>query len=299
MERSEYIFYGIIGWMKYYEGCCAEDTIEGGGNYPAEQKHEACNFKDISGKVYGYVQPSGDSIKIERIGGDLFEDKDKIDDVLVIWVAPGFKGRVIVGWYEHATVYRNVKMMNGVKPRSGIRYNVVAKSSDCVLIPYEMRDFVVPQGKGYTGQSNVWYADSETGIDFSKRVKDYVANFSITAITDQDITDTIVVEGGKRLVKACRYERDARARAICIREKGVKCSVCGMSFENVYGEIGKGFIHVHHMVPVSMMDGPMEYDAKGGLVPVCPNCHAMLHRKEGMVPYTPEELKEIMRKVKK
>jgi 5-methylcytosine-specific restriction protein A len=62
----------------------------------------------------------------------------------------------------------------------------------------------------------------------------------------------------------------------------------------MYGEIGKGFIHVHHLKPVSEINGEYEVDPIEHLVPVCPNCHAMLHSQHP--PLTIEELKKQLRK---
>ena len=87
-----------------------------------------------------------------------------------------------------------------------------------------------------------------------------------------------------------RYERSREARNACIAEKGCRCAVCGMDFEQTYGEIGKGFIHVHHLIPISSIGEEYVIDPINDLVPVCPNCHNMLHRKDP--PLKPEELKE-------
>ena len=65
-------------------------------------------------------------------------------------------------------------------------------------------------------------------------------------------------------------------------------------FEATYGEIGKGFIRVHHLVPISSIGKEYELNVERDLAPVCPNCHYMLHRKNP--PYTIEELKEILHK---
>lgn len=78
-----------------------------------------------------------------------------------------------------------------------------------------------------------------------------------------------------------RYERDPEERRKCIERYGNKfeCIVCGMSFEKIYGELGRDFIHVHHVNPLA----DNGKDVSANMIPVCPNCHAMLHRylKEG------------------
>jgi 5-methylcytosine-specific restriction protein A len=87
-----------------------------------------------------------------------------------------------------------------------------------------------------------------------------------------------VYEGAKRRVYVNRYERSPKARAACIAHYGCKCLVCQLNFGETYGVLGAGYIHVHHIVPLSTIDGSYKVDPINDLRPVCPNCHAMLHR---------------------
>lgn len=99
-------------------------------------------------------------------------------------------------------------------------------------------------------------------------------------------------EGTKRSRLVTTYERNPKAREECLRHHGTTCQVCGFIFEKLYGQVGKGFIHVHHAVPVSEIQQEYEVDPANDLFPVCPNCHAMLHKRTP--PYTIAELKEII-----
>ncbi len=101
-------------------------------------------------------------------------------------------------------------------------------------------------------------------------------------------------EGAKKEITVNSYERNSKARQKCIDKFGYNCTVCNINFETVYGDIGKEFIHVHHLVPLSEIKKEYEINASKDLRPVCPNCHAMLHRKSG-VPYSIEELKNILK----
>lgn len=85
------------------------------------------------------------------------------------------------------------------------------------------------------------------------------------------------VEGACGQVTTNRYERDPRARQACLNHFGYGCRVCGMSFQKVYGERGEGFIHVHHIERLA--NGERIIDPTIDLIPVCPNCHAMLHKE--------------------
>ncbi len=75
------------------------------------------------------------------------------------------------------------------------------------------------------------------------------------------------------------YERNPIARKKCIEYHGCKCSICGLSFEEMYGELDKDFIHVHRIVPLNKIGKEYQVNHKTDLIPVCPNCHAMLHKK--------------------
>ncbi|MFV7782772.1 HNH endonuclease [Shewanella marisflavi] len=86
-------------------------------------------------------------------------------------------------------------------------------------------------------------------------------------------------EGSKKTITVNSYERNTKARSECVNRYGVNCIVCGFNFESTYGQRGKGFIHVHHLIPISDIGDEYEINPITDLRPVCPNCHAMLHRK--------------------
>ncbi|MGN0214399.1 MAG: HNH endonuclease [Muribaculaceae bacterium] len=102
-------------------------------------------------------------------------------------------------------------------------------------------------------------------------------------------------EGELGQVTITTHSRNIDARNKCIQSKGIKCYVCGFDFEKTYGELGKGFIHVHHINPISNTNEQYEINIEKDLFPVCPNCHAMLHRKKEST-LSLEELKEIIQK---
>jgi len=87
-------------------------------------------------------------------------------------------------------------------------------------------------------------------------------------------------EGAKTTVVINAHERNSKARAACIAYHGCHCAACDLSFVSKYGELGSDFIHVHHIKPLRAVDEEYEVDPKEDLIPVCPNCHAMIHRTE-------------------
>ncbi len=100
------------------------------------------------------------------------------------------------------------------------------------------------------------------------------------------------VEGAVQRISVNRFERDPEARARAIRHYGSRCLACGFDFRLAYGTLGEGFIHVHHTVPLAQIGKSYIVDPVDDLRPVCPNCHAMLHKRTP--PYTIDELREFM-----
>lgn len=76
------------------------------------------------------------------------------------------------------------------------------------------------------------------------------------------------------------HQRNPQLRRLCLEAYGNKyeCVVCGMNFVQTYGEIGKEFIEVHHLYPISETDGEHEVDPANDMIPLCSNCHSMIHR---------------------
>lgn len=112
-------------------------------------------------------------------------------------------------------------------------------------------------------------------------------------IPEEIESNLLVNEGAKCQITVNAYERNNSARARCISKWKAICAVCDFDFFKTYGEIGKGYIHVHHLIPLSSIGVTYLLNPEEDLRPVCPNCHAMLHRKSP--PLSLDELRELMR----
>lgn len=123
----------------------------------------------------------------------------------------------------------------------------------------------------------------------------YSQNEYISA--DEIETQKFFIEGATKRVLVNAYERNPAARQKCIAHYGAVCAVCGINFEKIYGEIGKGFIHVHHLVAISEIGKEYTINPVKDLRPVCPNCHAMLHRRKP--PFSIDELANMVRERQK
>ena len=103
-----------------------------------------------------------------------------------------------------------------------------------------------------------------------------------------DLREVSAAKGGNTFVEGARFnviesrsERSPAARAKCLELHGLSCLGCGFNFERKYGSLGSGFIHVHHLNPLRAISRSYVVDAEHDLIPLCPNCHAMIHRISG------------------
>lgn len=124
----------------------------------------------------------------------------------------------------------------------------------------------------------------EGGFAWSLRSELFDALVELGLLVDresQPFPDTVVgallFEGAVRRIRVNVFERNQTARALCIRHYGAICAVCSFDFELVYGTIGRGFTHVHHLIELCEIGKDYQVDPVNDLLPVCPNCHAMLH----------------------
>jgi hypothetical protein len=213
-----------IGWMEKYQGQRSGDKIRGGGSYVKSEGrgHEMCNFSADGGILHGYVQPSGGTINIERLGAQ--QNDDLISGITVIWTATRpTGGTAVVGWYKNATVFRHYQTFSKMPPahkRNEIDgYRISAPADQAVLLEVDQRTCEIPrQVKGGMGQSNVWYADSEESVPYVKEILSFV--------------------NGKRGVQAGKGKRSSRQdqeRKALIEKSAI--NTCCRHFESLGYEV--------------------------------------------------------------
>ena len=108
------------------------------------------------------------------------------------------------------------------------------------------------------------------------------------------LAETVIfIEGKNRKYLMNVYERNPKARDSCLKHYGYKCQICSFDFEKIYGSIGKGIIHVHHLIKISDINEEYEIDPIKDLIPICPNCHTVIHSKKEM--FNIDEIKELIK----
>lgn len=131
------------------------------------------------------------------------------------------------------------------------------------------RGYLAPASRGF------WRL-SEIGIEKAQPLS--TGHFRHLAYPDE-VSGTLL-EGAAKKVAVNAYERSVAGRQACIDHYGYRCCVCNFDFEERYGERGKHFVHVHHLVPLASIGESYILDPIKDLRPICPNCHSMIHRTD-------------------
>jgi hypothetical protein len=174
-SQSQHIVFLRVAWMKKYQGVTEEDLPKGAGWYVNEHLDggEVYNYLPIQGYYYGFsrIQKAG-NLRLERLQKPV--TNDKLDNVTVVLFAkhPSTGGEFIVGFYNNATLHRNVIDLPKGTRKDKPFYLFKAKTKDCTLIPHNKRLFELPSDG--PGQSNVWYAHEYHDQRFLKEVTTYI-----------------------------------------------------------------------------------------------------------------------------
>tara|TARA_B110000091_G_scaffold170098_1_gene182582 strand:- start:228 stop:1049 length:822 start_codon:yes stop_codon:yes gene_type:complete len=145
------------------------------------------------------------------------------------------------------------------------------------------------QQSGISIKQEVVDALEKSWLEFTIKNKHIKNNFISNDVLNK--TEETFIEGRSNKSIRTNFERNPGARTKCLSHHGYSCKVCDFNFERTFGETGKDFIHVHHINPISEMKGEYNLNPISDLVPVCPNCHAMIHQRKP--PFTINEIKEM------
>lgn len=161
-----------VGWMTRYRGDTPSDRIINGGRYVVDNGigGEVENFLPRGGRLRGYVQLPGATLRLENLGAS--PDSSFLDSATVVFTAtrPG-GGGYVVGWYSNARVHRQHQ------PQGRYGYIAEAQESDCKLLDLDDRVFPVPRARAGVfglGQSNVRYLHTPEAKPFVRDLRHYI-----------------------------------------------------------------------------------------------------------------------------
>jgi 5-methylcytosine-specific restriction protein A len=178
-----------------------------------------------------------------------------------------------------------------------IEFDILINPDNNVLFDKESLDNIdsnnlqqwFPQQSGIFIKPEIVDALESNWFNFIRENK-YIRNSFVSNDVITDITESFH-EGKSKEIIQTRYERNPQARKTCLNHHGYSCQICNFNFETYFGEVGKGFIHVHHINSIAEIGKEYEIDPKKDLIPVCPNCHAMIHSRRPA--FSIEEIKGI------
>jgi 5-methylcytosine-specific restriction enzyme A len=154
------------------------------------------------------------------------------------------------------------------------------------------------KGKGMIGggklEESIWgeyYQNKQLLNTIANEIRNKILNSRMElSLADEECES--LTEGRRKVYISQKIERDIRLRSMAIKIHGTSCKACGFNFGLVYGEWGKDFIEVHHLVPLGNNEvNERNTDPVKDLIVLCSNCHRMVHRKKGIT-LTLEELKQ-------
>lgn len=148
------------------------------------------------------------------------------------------------------------------------------------------------EGKIISFEDGVTVGDGKSAIRMSiglNATPSTIGNEGVSSLDDVQLPSF----AKRTTVLVNRYERDPQKRRECVEHFGYRCQICNFDFHEVYAELGADFIHVHHLEPLAEVGGEHDIDPTVDLIPVCPNCHAILHRVTPAL--KPDELKRLIK----
>jgi 5-methylcytosine-specific restriction enzyme A len=160
---------------------------------------------------------------------------------------------------------------------------------------------------GYAEYEDGMYSLSDIGNKYLQENQDILRYLLINDFTYSDVINSlqtissikptkplqvfdenvIIQEGIKKIIEKEVYTRSKQLRDYALNyyeeQSGLNCICCGFNFSDFYGkEIGDDFIEMHHIKPIFQYQGDdliqTIKDAISNIVPLCSNCHRMIHR---------------------
>lgn len=144
-------------------------------------------------------------------------------------------------------------------------------------------------------QDNGLKGNVQGPMTLKEPLKSYIQKVLKTNILnlDNELENTEYVDGKSYVQYGIKYERNQALRNEAIKIHGTTCKVCGFDFKAKYGELGEGFIEIHHLKPMFSINREIKVNPQKDLVPLCSNCHKMIHRNAKQ-PLTIKELTQIV-----
>ena len=312
-NKTQKILFCNLAYMREYNGIKDGDVPVNGGEYVKLNQDALEKYNFASGKtVRGFVETKyKDGFKTGKKPKEIHIEKfdralsssNRIDGVKVIFVAkkPGIKEKVVVGYYDDATVYRN---RNHYERRGEkLQYNIETKKENAHLISDNIREYLkaplarINKGVGF-GQSNLWYAGTtekgrEVANDLIKKIDYYISN-GIEDMEDpgyinnvnETSDDDCKFEGdkpeakteAKRIGSVKKHTPNPKKGRIALNKANHRCEYGNEHETFIRRSRDERYTEPHHLIPMSYYDEfEKSIDIPANIVSLCANCHKKIH----------------------
>lgn len=161
---------------------------------------------------------------------------------------------------------------------------------------------ITPKGMNFVSQNkhNIQYLLS-SGFEYND-IRNSLEKLTIASKNKAILYHEIVTEGSSKYTLSKSYERSQKLRNVAIEHFShngiIACECCGFEFQAFYGEkYGSSCIEIHHLRPIFLYSNTgvtqTIEEAIKNLLPVCPNCHRVIHKNgitAGMIPDFKKEI---------
>lgn len=178
----------------------------------------------------------------------------------------------------------------------GVRFDRLLDPAHDTILARDLLDFPPFDSMHWDTQSSGVRIADVIAVELEKHWEQYSEIAKFTLPDEVSYDEDVYHEGALRQITVNAYERNSAARQKCIAVHGSRCGACGFDFGDFYGKDVKGYIHIHHLTQLSDIGEAYVVNPETDLVPVCANCHAVIHRRKP--PYTLDEVRSMIQSAK-
>lgn len=215
-------------------------------------------------------------------------EKDLRDALSIVFQPPGAVTRDDIGKTDRSSFQESLKRLLGdgfaemlhdyVERRSvGRKTKFVLKGKGCTVLSKYVEEIAYLFRLECSRANRIRFTKMIAGLRSKKRKLFIYDEESMCYNLAPLIAKNLVRQRGQRL----RAELIQRIRE---RDEGIICSVCGLDFEQRFGELGECLVELHQVEPLYQFSeenfGGFAETALEKVRPVCANCHKLLHVSE-------------------
>lgn len=236
------------------------DTIVLGGFYTRDRLAKLWKYKGSEALNRSLVTPRGTQYIILFVTGNRPGHVEQYEDEL--------KGSMLY-WEGQAAHGSDMRLVQAESETDTIHlfYREEDRTDFCYYGVIKLAEFELYSAKG-TGSKFIFF------VPFLEQ-----ATEGRKLLSENSVREGVRIrkEGERKKYLVERPERDPRLKFEALQIHGKKCKGCLFDFDAFYGaQYANGYIEMHHVTP--LREGEQWVDPETDLIPLCANCHRVVHR---------------------